>query len=234
MIHRLQARAAGDEAGLTLVEMLATIIIMGLIIGPLSMAMVEALNIIPQSGQRTQSATDYSRLQQALADDASQAQLWENFANNQSVPPIWLPAFSARPLAKVDGNNVPCPSPAPALNASFTFKLFTTFHRDGVIAGAHNLWQNWQVVYTNTGLAKLKMEIQRYEHDDTAKTDTPWDTLATGYCTPGANNILVTTFAPQQSGTPGYIKLTLSGLSDKNMFPITNVAFTGDIRTSYS
>jgi prepilin-type N-terminal cleavage/methylation domain-containing protein len=73
---RLQTgpRHPEDKGGFTLVEVVMTVVIMGLIIAPLSMAMIQALNLVPQSGARTQDATDDQHALQQWADDVSQTE----------------------------------------------------------------------------------------------------------------------------------------------------------------
>jgi prepilin-type N-terminal cleavage/methylation domain-containing protein len=68
-------RGCVDEHGFTLVEMLAAIVIMGLVLAPLCTAFMQAMTLIPANGARTQAATDADRLQTTLGNDITQAQL---------------------------------------------------------------------------------------------------------------------------------------------------------------
>ncbi len=61
------------ERGFTLVELVMTITIMGLVIAPLSMAVVSALNLAPESGARTKAATQIDATLRALSADVGNA-----------------------------------------------------------------------------------------------------------------------------------------------------------------
>jgi prepilin-type N-terminal cleavage/methylation domain-containing protein len=74
----------GVEAGFTLVEVTMTIVIMGVVIAPLCMAMIQALNTIPQSGAGIQHSTDTSQLQSAVQESITQAQGYDVFVGLSS------------------------------------------------------------------------------------------------------------------------------------------------------
>src|SRR3954447_7551598 len=84
MDHRRQ----DTELGFTLVELLITVVILGLVVGPLGIGLVQALRVIPDSGERTQAATDRDRALLVFADDVAQAQ---NTAVNQPGLPAGTP-----------------------------------------------------------------------------------------------------------------------------------------------
>jgi prepilin-type N-terminal cleavage/methylation domain-containing protein len=67
------ARGRANERGLTLIELVATITIMGVIMVPLSTALIEALQTAPAASVRTQMATDTDHLGATLDDDVQQA-----------------------------------------------------------------------------------------------------------------------------------------------------------------
>ena len=97
-------RIDGTERGFTLVETIATVVIMGLVMGPLAMTVVQALNLVPQSGQTTQNATDNQRVLTQFADDIAQAQLLVQY-NPWSAPfweignPPWWTTSNTSPTA---------------------------------------------------------------------------------------------------------------------------------------
>jgi hypothetical protein len=98
------------EAGFTLVDAVASFVIMGIVIAPLTIALVQAMNVIPSSGVRTHTATDMSRLQSVFTADVTQSQAAEIFL---FVNPLTLNLTPAYPP---DGN-APVTGP-PAQNAS--------------------------------------------------------------------------------------------------------------------
>jgi hypothetical protein len=232
MSCRASRRAPTAEDGLTLTELIATIVIMGLVMAPLCTAFIQALKMIPQSGTRTQVATDNDRLLLAFSDDVAQTQLWVNQANTPGITATntWFPTFSLRPTASVTGR-VQCPSVAT------TTQLLTLFHSDPASSSPHNLWQDWQVVFTSVvGSPSVMMQVQRRDRDTTSSFTSAWDTLTTGYCTPLQTDVAVlTAVAPQaQPPTDGNITLVLAHLSDNRGNLLGAVSLQVNIRTSYS
>ena len=73
MKTRVRVRRPRSEDGFTLVEMITTIVIMGLVVVPLCTVMLQSLTLVPQSGSRTQSATDNTRLITQFEDDIAVA-----------------------------------------------------------------------------------------------------------------------------------------------------------------
>ena len=74
MIAQIRVRARGGEHGFTMIELVTTVVIMGLIVVPLSMIALQALQLVPATGARTQGATDRSRLISQFSDDVANAQ----------------------------------------------------------------------------------------------------------------------------------------------------------------
>ena len=73
MRHKLRCDARRDEDGYTLVELLATVVIMGIVMAPLSMVVVQSLTLVPQAGARTHSAIAHQRIINQFATDAATA-----------------------------------------------------------------------------------------------------------------------------------------------------------------
>jgi prepilin-type N-terminal cleavage/methylation domain-containing protein len=65
-----------SEQGFTLVELLTTIVIMGLVVTPLSIVMTQALTLVPESSERTKSSTDADRLVRDFSNDVANANLF--------------------------------------------------------------------------------------------------------------------------------------------------------------
>lgn len=91
-------RVYHTDDGFTLVELMMTIVIMGIVIAPLCMALVQTLNTIPTSGAGIQTSTDAGRLQTAMVDDIGQAQGIDVYMGSNGVyyiplNDLPLPAF---------------------------------------------------------------------------------------------------------------------------------------------
>jgi prepilin-type N-terminal cleavage/methylation domain-containing protein len=63
------------EAGLTLIELLVTVVVLGAIAFPLCVAFTQSLSAIPDSGERSQAATDRDRTFLLFSDDVAQSQM---------------------------------------------------------------------------------------------------------------------------------------------------------------
>jgi type II secretory pathway pseudopilin PulG len=90
LVSRLRRRRARDEGGFTLVDVIASMVIMGIIIVPLGSVLFQAMKTIPSNGGRAQAATDTSRLESQLIDDINQMQ-WSNLQtpwNSNGVTPL--------------------------------------------------------------------------------------------------------------------------------------------------
>jgi hypothetical protein len=65
---------------MTVVEVVVTMVILGIVMAPLATALTQSMRLIPQGSQLTQRATDTSRLATLFADDVAQAQKITNHA----------------------------------------------------------------------------------------------------------------------------------------------------------
>ncbi len=209
-------RSARDERGFTLVELVMTITIMGLVITPLSMAMIQALTLIPTSGARTQTATDGVRLQSALVSDISQAQGmdWIGFYPGSAAP---LPIFAeATPTSWVGGYEW--------ANIGFTCQagtsvMFDTWGSDGLTSSGGvktpntsgnpepdtmYFWELWKTAYGSG----QKVEVHREVSTDGGATKTDLGPFMTGYClSTDAKPAVVTA---SQSNDGGYTQQSLN------------------------
>src|SRR5438552_848025 len=76
-----------DQRGLTVVELIIAVTISALIIAPLGGVLTQALNLIPENGERTKAATDRARLVWLFASDVAQSQgTRERFDFSSSYP----------------------------------------------------------------------------------------------------------------------------------------------------
>jgi prepilin-type N-terminal cleavage/methylation domain-containing protein len=63
----------GCDAGFTLVEMVTCVVVMGLVIGPLAMAMMQVLNVAPQSNARSKLAVNAEQVSSWFTEDITNA-----------------------------------------------------------------------------------------------------------------------------------------------------------------
>jgi hypothetical protein len=83
VIRRLRNRS---ESGMTLTEVIATVVVMGLVIAPLSMTLLQAITLVPDASQRLTLSADNDILVSTLSDDVAQAGvMWHYDARTATV-----------------------------------------------------------------------------------------------------------------------------------------------------
>src|SRR4051794_3785532 len=226
-------RESCSEAGMTLVEMLATIVIMGLVMGPLTMAFVQAINLIPASSARTQAATDADRLLMDFSNDVAQAQIYRNYAPPGQVYFLALagsfPALG--PTAPVAGP-LTCALTIPPVGTPVKTDMTDFWWTDKAQAGATQQSASWQLLQSNAA-GRVRVDVRR--SSDAGAT---WTTSLTEYCTPGQGTIATITSTPPLDPTmasptqsiDGGVSVTLSGLTDERGNRLSDLTFYGKMR----
>lgn len=69
----MRSIGGGREHGFTLPELLIAVVLLGLVVGPLSVALVQALTVLPSSQERSDVATQRRLLVDRLSDDIANA-----------------------------------------------------------------------------------------------------------------------------------------------------------------
>ena len=100
-------RKGRGKAGFTVLEVVMAIVIMGLIVTPLSMALVQATNLVPESGERTQHATDTARLITIFNDDVAQMQKLRTGTDVRFDSETWTEANSSLSYALCSAGTYP-------------------------------------------------------------------------------------------------------------------------------
>lgn len=222
------------ERGFTLVETIAVVVILGLIVVPLCTTMTQVLTLVPQSGRRTSSATDLSRLGQVFSDDVAQAQAVLTATNDGS----WT--LGNTRLYELNDNNGPLQYIATSVtgvlkcgDSATHLAMFQTRDRtndriasDGSIQTAAAITQvDWTVSYTAspTNSNRQAVTLTRTTTGATSSTDTY---LTNTYCVTGQPVIEVTA-TPAVSATPKdmHISMKLEDLVDSSG---NAIALSGD------
>ncbi len=211
-IRRSIARRA-DAAGFTVVDVIASVVITGIVIAPMSIALVQALNLVPESGARTTAATDMDRLQAAMNDDVAQAQSLELFltptfttsggtttgATAGAAFPQWTEVsatkWSSTPLtgwlalAAITG----CPT-LPIRSGTVTTPLFDSSWSDGLDAATRGLKSppdvlvKYELWFSNAQPGLFRVDVHRLiSTSGSALSDQ--GVYASGYC--GAGDTIV-------------------------------------------
>jgi prepilin-type N-terminal cleavage/methylation domain-containing protein len=217
---------ARDERGFTLVEMLATIVIMGLVVAPLTAALMEAINLIPAAGDRTKLATDTVLVEKQFSDDVADAQFFWNIP--ASAVPFQEPATGAWTLANSTSPTQSCGA------AANVFAFYAAWTDTG--AGATDtrakaaLWA-WGV--TGSGTTQQVVLTRTFWPDTSSgHTNDPAVTMLTGYCKSGDNFFSVNTTAPTANQSYEDVQFTFS-LRNSLGQPLPKVTLDARIRAEH-
>jgi hypothetical protein len=98
-----------DENGFTVVELITCVVLMGIVVAPLTFALIQSLTLVPANKVRTESAIDRTFALNRFSDDVANAQAF--FANVfplpgehvHACPPVTSDAVLAFPYWGLDG-----------------------------------------------------------------------------------------------------------------------------------
>lgn len=102
-------RRPRDESGFTVVEMITCVVLMGIVVAPLTLALLQAITLVPANKVRTQAAIDRTFVLNRFSDDVANAQgfLWDLFPTRgehaQACPATAADAVLAFPYWGGDG-----------------------------------------------------------------------------------------------------------------------------------
>jgi prepilin-type N-terminal cleavage/methylation domain-containing protein len=210
-ILRFRRRDHGED-GFTLVEMIATIVIMGIIVVPLTSALTQALKSVPESGGRTQQATDTSRLEARLIQDLTSSN-WTQVITQPSLAVtdaaaykpggdsfVGSPAFVAKDVAT---QSMACP--ATTSSAGFvTMTVYDDVSDNYIFSGLKVGGKKWnqhlyRVDFTRVGSGIAAVKVTRANQTfvwDGSSPNAPLTDdlpLLTGYCKTGDTAVVATT-----------------------------------------
>jgi prepilin-type N-terminal cleavage/methylation domain-containing protein len=233
-VRRRRSASEDRERGFTLVEVVTTIVIMGLVMAPLCSALIQAMNLIPASSARTQVATDTDRMVSQFSDDVAQTQDYVNNPANTAGDPkavYWMLYGIASDTPSV--GTIPCPASAPAA----VIQLLVTpwwYDLTTVVPPDHpQILAFWRLRFTDPGGGSTRFMVEVQRSGDNAN----WTTYLTAYCAPGQNVATVTTRAPldpvqhPNEDTDGSMGVKLVGLMDRMGNQLGPIEFVGKMRT---
>jgi prepilin-type N-terminal cleavage/methylation domain-containing protein len=209
-----RGRTNRDQGGFTLVEMVATIVIMGIIVVPLTSALIQALNTVPTSGERTQQATDADRLEARLMQDLTTSN-WTQVIKQPSLATTDAAAYkpggdSLTGSPAFVAHDVPTQSMAcPATTTSAGFVTMTVYEDvsddyiwSGIKVGGKKWNQHlYRVDFTPAGSGIAAVKVIRANQTfvwDGSSSNTPLTDdlpLLTGYCKTTDTAVVATTAA---------------------------------------
>ena len=202
-----------DERGFTLVELLTAIVVLGLIMAPLTMAVVQAMRVVPQSNTRTGVATDAARLLTTFTRDIGNANSqWANASGKILNTPVnaWdgtstgtvaCPASGQPTIVEADWNDL-----AQTLISKQT--------------------EQYVVKSVSAGSSVAAIEIHRVTSGiGVSNSD---ELYLSGYCK--LSSTFATTKVKTVSGVED-VQVTLS-LTDQNGAPLTTVVLDGNVRST--
>lgn len=216
-----------DDRGFTLVEVIATVVIIGLVVGPLATGLVQALNLVPQSGRRTRLATDLTRLQLTTSNDIAQATqvVVYNPPNTSGVQSGASTAFNypfvdtqdgASPTtASIAAKDTPCVTTATAAPANQPTVAHTLSFDD--TSGAKKwYWHYYRLSFAAAGAAGvMAVEVHRWTQS-LDWSGLGWSPLVdegvyvAGYCKTSETDVVsVSATAPGASVTNERVTLVL-------------------------
>ena len=173
MIRRRARRRT--EEGFTMAEMLSVIVILGIVMVPLCLTLVSSLTLVPQSGTRTQNATDAARTIEQFSDDIEQSQgiwLYTNNSTSVRVLEVLTTGFNEVSLA-------PTMPSCQTLTASPTYLFFTLALDQGAGGGNVLTLSRWYATAAGTSTDKQRpVTLQREDFVN----GTPDQVMMSGFC----------------------------------------------------
>ena len=187
VIRRLRNRS---QAGLTLPELVTTVVIMGLVIAPLSMTLVQAITLVPDSSQRLTLSADNDILVSTLSDDVAQAAAIWHYGVNGTTGLFIANATAASPASWVFNDVPPSGSPYPSgitctnTTDALGLPLLKVWHFDSSGPGAPIPQVIYYVAITGSGTYRKVVVTREYDNNLAAATPPPTTSvMLEGYCT---------------------------------------------------
>jgi len=208
---------------MTIVEVVATVVVMGLIIGPLSMTLVQAITLVPDASEREVTSTESANVLEIFSHDASNATLGISTITQNPTTLVW------------DYNDV-IGQPTPSWNFDSTgieWCPAASATRDFAIWGWNDIaftpqvtyGANWRTVYTPAANGLMRMQLQR--QSSVSGVLSGYATHLDRYCKPGTVSIILTTRAV---GTTATIALYV-GTADSDGRQLANIEMQASMRT---
>lgn len=209
-----------DESGMTLIEMLATVIIMSIVIFPLTTALFQTMKLIPSASERTKAATDGDLLLKSLSDDIAQTQwasAWEKTSTGAGVPFFNTATGTA---ASYNGTQ-DCTNTALFFGSGVFWFQWT----DASIVAPPQQNAFYLMALAPVGTLS-KVTISRFDGTTTVP-------LLTGYCKTGDTNVLTINTTPSATNKTEQCTLTVN-LRDQYGEARPTIVFDGAIRATPS
>lgn len=225
-----------DESGFTLVDVVASFVILGIVMAPLAMSLVEAMKVIPSSSTRSINATQRDRLQAQLQTDLSEAgqvvlepshDVNGNVTPSSATPTVGfqaLPAQWVQATTPLFGNVAVCVTTPNAQIPVFETAVWDAATTPPYYAGTLNVesryWNMAQYVML-FGAARPDGYIQVEVH----RLTTTWDraTAAPSYPAADQSNLYLTTYC--KSGEAVALVGTVAPSAFKSMDETATVLF---------
>ncbi len=162
-VRRLLRSRRRDQQGFTLTECLVTVVLMGVVMAPISMALTMAINATPQANNRAIAAGQRSIVIGQWSDDV------ESATTVALYPP---------------GGTVACPG----TTSTIVTTNLASFIWNDITAGNRGVWIIYQLQFkpVNPTIQTWSISLNRWE---VAGGNTGTSTLLTGYCR-GTENVL--------------------------------------------
>jgi hypothetical protein len=203
---------------LTTIELLTAVVIMGLVVAPLSIAMTQALNLVPESSERTKASTDTDRLLRDFSNDV---------ANANDHPVLGRVAnFATIPFVKDRGTGqVACPTTASAPIPQ-NLLIWAAWMDRASIAPVQK-GALYILSWSRVSADLVKVELLRMNELSQS------DVYLTGYCqsSPTADPVATVTITPPGKATRERVELTLN-LRNRNGDPQQPLVLAGTVRAS--
>jgi hypothetical protein len=220
--HTETASKRRDEAGFTLVDVVASVVLMGIVIGPLSISLVQSLQLVPAAGGRTQGATDREAVVRWYAQDISGANGVATYNTDTNSWLLGTVAVLNSPANVWDQGTgtVTCKPPGTTPDTN----LFSTLSQDlsripdatvnPPVVAADSMLTTWYLRWTAAPGPVTTVELRRSIFDITTLTTVRDTTLMTKYCK-GSETVATVTITPKNpyASTPVYQEFVRTDLN---------------------